>query len=40
MPEQEASFELLYGDIELNPVLGAERFVLQPPAGVAAEALP
>lgn len=40
MPEQEASFELVYGDIELNPELGAERFVLQPPAGIAAEALP
>ncbi len=40
MPGQGASFELVYGDVEMNPELTAERFVLQPPAGIAVEALP
>jgi hypothetical protein len=40
MPEQAASFSLVYSDIELNPELDAERFTLQPPAGVVPEALP
>ncbi|OEU56750.1 MAG: hypothetical protein BA871_11130 [Desulfuromonadales bacterium C00003096] len=40
MPEQAASFSLVYSDVELNPELAAERFILQPPAGVVTEALP
>lgn len=40
MPGQGASFELAYDDIELNPELAAERFALQPPVGIAVEALP
>ncbi|OEU74883.1 MAG: hypothetical protein BA869_08020 [Desulfuromonadales bacterium C00003107] len=40
MPEQAASFSLVYSDIELNPELATERFTLQPPAGVVSEALP
>ncbi len=40
MPEQAASFSLVYSDVELNPELNAEIFTLQPPAGVVPEALP
>lgn len=40
MPEQSASFSLAYNDIELNPELAAEHFILQPPVGVVTEALP
>lgn len=40
MPEQAASFSLAYSDVELNPELAAENFILQPPAGVVTEVLP
>ncbi len=40
MPVQEASFSLAYSDVELNPQLSADHFILQPPAGVVTEALP
>ncbi len=40
MHEQAMSFSLVYSDVELNPELVAERFTLQPLAGVVSEALP
>lgn len=40
MPGQGASFELTYGDIELNVELAAAHFSLKPPDGIAVEALP
>lgn len=40
LPEQAASFSLVYNDIELNPELATELFTLQPPTGVVTEALP